>query len=153
MARFCENCGHELANENSRFCESCGAEQKTYKKQNSSGINVPTLMCPHCGQETPYGVKNCMNCGLPIQEENNTAAVVIGYIVTFIFSIFGIIPAIYLLTRNNGKAKTQGLWLIIIVVVWIISLLVFRSWFAYVIVIILMIAGIYMWFNDYVLIE
>ena len=39
MARFCDKCGHKLANEKGKFCERCGAEVK-YESDSSAGGNV-----------------------------------------------------------------------------------------------------------------
>ena len=39
MARFCDKCGHKLANEKGKFCERCGAELK-YESDSSAGSNV-----------------------------------------------------------------------------------------------------------------
>ena len=84
-----------------------------------------------------------------MEVEDNTKTVIVGYIVTFLFGVVGFIPAIYLLTRKNGKAKTQGLVLIIISIVRILASLIFRSWVALLLVIILMIGGIALWVEDY----
>ena len=42
MARFCDKCGHKLANENGKFCDRCGAELK-YESDSSAGssMNIP----------------------------------------------------------------------------------------------------------------
>ena len=42
MARFCDKCGHKLANEKGKFCERCGAELK-YEADSSAGssMNIP----------------------------------------------------------------------------------------------------------------
>ncbi|WP_296791549.1 zinc ribbon domain-containing protein [uncultured Methanobrevibacter sp.] len=42
MARFCDKCGHELANEKGKFCDRCGAELK-YESDSSAGssMNIP----------------------------------------------------------------------------------------------------------------
>ena len=42
MARFCDKCGHKLANEKGKFCERCGAELK-YESDSSAGssVNIP----------------------------------------------------------------------------------------------------------------
>lgn len=39
MAKFCDKCGHKLANEKGKFCERCGAEVK-YGSDSSAGSNV-----------------------------------------------------------------------------------------------------------------
>ena len=148
MAKFCDKCGAQLKNENAKFCDKCGAEVKINNNQSNTGTtNIgPMTVCPHCGQNTPMGLTQCEKCGSPL--ENNNTAVIVGYIVTFLFPIFGLIPAIYLLTRDNGKAKTQGVFLIGILVLFLIFIFLF-GWIAYIVVIILMVAGLALWFNDY----
>ena len=149
MPIFCDKCGAQLKNENAKFCDKCGAEVKINNNQRNTGTNNtgPMTICPHCNQTTPAGPTHCEKCGSSL--ENNTTAVIVGYIVTLIVSILGLIPAIYLLTRNNGKAKTQGVFLIVIIILYIILNLILRSWVTYVLVIILMVAGLALWFNDY----
>ncbi len=153
MPKFCDKCGHQLKNENAKFCDNCGSEIKTSQNQNNTNTNVPETFCPRCGQATPFGQTNCMNCGAPIQVEDNTLAVAVGYIITFLISILGLIPAIYLLTRNSGKAKTQGLWLIITIVIEILCNFIFNSVVGLIIAIILLIAGIVIWVSDTIIIE
>ena len=42
MARFCDKCGHKLANEKGKFCERCGAELKYGSDSStSSSVNIP----------------------------------------------------------------------------------------------------------------
>ena len=150
MASFCDKCGHELKIENARFCDKCGAEVKIRNSQTSNAQGV-MMACPHCGQATPMGLDKCENCGSSL--EDNTAAVIIGYIITFLLPLLGLIPAIYLLTRKNGKAKTQGVFLIGIIILMIILNLIFSFWIAYVIVFIVMVVGAFLWFNDYTLFQ
>ena len=149
MTKFCDKCGAELKNENAKFCDKCGAKVKiSNNNRNTKTTNMgPVHICPHCGQTTPMGLTHCEKCGSSL--ENNTTAVIVGYIVTLIVSILGLIPAIYLLTRNNGKAKTQGVFLIVIIILYLILNLILRSWVTYVLVIILMVVGLALWFNDY----
>lgn len=151
MVKFCDKCGEELKNENAKFCDKCGAEVKMSSNQNSAGTaNLGgVVVCPHCGQTTPMGSTNCEKCGSSL--ENNTVAVMVGYVVSFLLPIIGLIPAIYLLTRDNGKAKTQGVLLIGLIVVFIILNLIFRSWIAYLVILLLMIGGVVLWFNDFTL--
>lgn len=148
MASFCDKCGHELKNENARFCDKCGAEVKTRNSQAGNAQGVMTA-CPHCGQATPMGLDKCENCGSTL--EDNTAAVIIGYIITLLLPLLGLIPAIYLLTRKNGKARTQGVFLIGIIILMIILNLIFSVWIGYVVVIIAMVVAAFLWFEDYTL--
>ena len=153
MTKFCDKCGAELNNDNARFCEKCGTEVKTSSNQNSSQTATVSgvVICPHCGQATAMGLTHCEKCGSSL--ENNTVAVIAGYIVTFIVPIIGLIPAIYLLTRENGKAKTQGVLLIVWIVIGIIFNLLF-GWGIYLIISIIMMAvGIYLWYDNFSLFD
>lgn len=151
MVKFCDKCGEELKNENAKFCDKCGAEVKISNNQSNAGQTTVggVVICPHCGQTTAMGLTHCEKCGVSL--EDNTVAVIVGYIVSIIVPIIGLIPAIYLLTRDNGKAKTQGVLLIGLIIVFAILNLILEIWIAYIIIIILMVAGISLWFNDYTL--
>ena len=107
MVKFCDKCGAELNNDNARFCDKCGAEVKTSSNQNSSQTTTVSgvVICPHCGQTTAMGLTRCEKCGSSL--ENNSTAVIAGYIVTFIVPIIGLIPAIYLLTREMENQKLR----------------------------------------------
>ena len=149
MVKFCDKCGAEL-NDNVKFCDKCGAEVKIINNQ-SNNISTPMgaeVICPHCKQSTPMGLTHCKNCGSSL--EDNTTAVIVGYIVTFLIPIFGLIPAIYLLTRENGKAKTQGVLLIGLIIINVLSALIFGNYIIQLIImIIFIIVAIYLWFNDF----
>ena len=152
MVKFCDKCGAELKNDNVKFCDKCGAEVKANNNNSNAGTTVGgVVICPHCGQTTPMGQTICAKCGSSL--ENNTTAVIVGYIVTLILGFFGIIPGIYLLTRNNGKAKTQGLILTIISILWVVVALVFQSWVTYILIILLIIGGAIIWFTDTIIIN
>ena len=149
MARFCDKCGNELKNDNARFCDKCGAEVKVTIQTNAGTGNMGGMViCPRCGQTTPMGLTHCDKCGSAL--EDNTTAVIVGYIVTFLLGILGIIPAIYLLTRDNGKAKTQGVFLIGLIIISAILNFTFNNWIlAHLLIIVLMALGIYLWYNEY----
>lgn len=149
MAKFCDKCGNELKNDNAKFCDKCGAEVKITNNQtiNQTTTTGGMVVCPHCSQTTTMGLDYCEKCGSSL--EDNTTAVIVGYIVTLLIPIIGLIPAIYLLTRNNGKSKTQGVLIIGLIIITVILNLIFQSWITYLIVIILMVIGIYLWYNDY----
>ncbi len=112
MPSFCDKCGNELKNEDAKFCDKCGAEVKNQNNDNTSG-KVTETICPHCAKPTPIGETICPHCGLDVQMENNLVAVLIGYIALWLIPIISLIIGIYLLTRNNAKSKTQGVFLII----------------------------------------
>ena len=149
MTKFCDKCGAELKNENAKFCDKCGAKVKiSNNNSNTKTTNMgPVHICPHCGQTTPMGLTHCEKCESSL--EDYTTAVIIGYIVTLFVPILSLIPGIYLLTRNNGKAKTQGVFIIGITILFVIFVLIFQSWVTYLLLIILIIVGIYLWYNDY----
>ncbi|WP_296887861.1 zinc-ribbon domain-containing protein [uncultured Methanobrevibacter sp.] len=143
MVKFCHNCGAELRNENDKFCQKCGAE--VYHDNNSNFNNLDSGMtCPNCGEMVPLYQKSCPHCGQVF--EDNTVAVIIGYVVSIVFSIFGLIPGAYLLTRDNPKSRTQG---VIVCAVSVLNLsALFIRWFAYLFMIIAIGFGIYLWIND-----
>ena len=62
MVKFCDKCGAKLKSENAQFCQECGTEVKTSQNQNA-GTTFTGNVCPHCGQNTPIGQPNCVNCG------------------------------------------------------------------------------------------
>lgn len=114
MPSFCDKCGNELKNDNVKFCDKCGAEVKINQNKADS-TTVSGIVCPHCGQTTQMGLKNCQNCGAPL-EDDHTIAIIIGYVGLFLTLIIGftwiisLITGIYLLTRDNSKkARTHGI--------------------------------------------
>lgn len=153
MGKFCEQCGSELKNKNAKFCDKCGARVRD--NVNTMNNNTPQIICPKCSSKIPMGQNVCMNCGTAL--EDNKIAVIIGYIVAFIFPIFDLIPGIYLLTRNNGKAKTQGLIICvmsIVLTVFTMNLLILDNpEFYFIIYILFTISGVYLWVNDIELIS
>lgn len=143
MVKFCHNCGAELRSENDKFCQKCGAE--VYHDNNANINNIESGMtCPKCGNIVPFYQKSCPNCGLIF--EDNKIAVIIGYIVSIFFGIFGLIPGVYLLTRDNSKSRTQGIIVCAISLLWLLALLI--RWFAYIFIIIAVCFGIYLWTTD-----
>jgi len=121
--QFCDKCGHELKNENAKFCDKCGAEIKNTNTNNNFG-HISGITCPHCGKTISIGQIICPNCGAEVYHENNTVAIVIGYLFLLIVPLISLIVGIYLLTRNNKKSKTHGVLLIIFVVITIIANLI-----------------------------
>ncbi|WP_298518269.1 zinc-ribbon domain-containing protein [uncultured Methanobrevibacter sp.] len=101
MSKFCPNCGEELV-ENARFCKKCGYDLEN-KKEND--------FAPASGQYTPQ-----------VAEKSHTIAIVIGYIAAILVPIIGLIIGVYLMTRDEEKAKRHGKYVIIVaIVVWILN--------------------------------
>lgn len=156
MPKFCDSCGSELKNENAKFCDKCGAEVKTNQNESNSET-VSGVVCPKCGTTNPIGQKVCSNCGEYVVLENNTVAVIVGYIGLWTFTIISLITGIYLLTRPNGKSKTQGLLLIIFMILDSIIAFTMYSYLYYfpdylikslTIAVIGTIIGLLVWFSD-----
>lgn len=150
MVKYCDKCGNELKNEDAKFCDKCGSEIKVIEQneakpqQNNTKPVVAGVVCRKCGEIVPITEKVCPNCNTPT--EDNKTAVIVGYIVTWIFSIFGFIPAVYLISRDNKKSNTQGF---ILLAMSILSLLYLaNSIVAFIIEVILTIIGIYLWVSD-----
>ena len=119
MSNFCDKCGAEVK-EGTKFCHKCGAEISAKQIPATDEPSGSGVFCPHCGQIVPLGQTVCLNCGQSL--ETNKAAIIIGYILAIIIPLFGIIVAIYLLTRNNAKSKKHGgIILALSIFVWIIS--------------------------------
>lgn len=143
MPTFCDKCGNELKNDNAKFCDKCGAEiSGNQNKNNNNTTTVSGISCPHCGQVTQMGLPNCQNCGAPLDTEDYTTAIIIGYATLVLGLIFGllwiitIILGIYLLTRkNNQKAKTHGIILtalpIVLFIIVLFIIFVFLEFFMY----------------------
>ena len=134
LPTFCDKCGNELKNDNAKFCDKCGAEiSGNQNKNNNNTTTVSGISCPHCGQVTQMGLPNCQNCGAPLDTEDYTTAIIIGYatlVLGLIFQLLWIITiilGIYLLTRkNNQKAKTHGIILTALpIVLFIIVFIIF----------------------------
>ena len=109
MSKFCPSCGEELV-DNAKFCKNCGK-------------NIEWTNQPHSNQ-TDY------TRTVPVVEKSHTIAIVLGYICAVLIPLFGIIFAIYLLTRNDspGASKHGKIVLAIAVIVWLISFFLFFRW-------------------------
>ena len=146
MSKFCDKCGSELKNENAKFCDKCSAEVNN-SANNAANNTLPSVTCPKCGNNIPFGQNRCLKCGSSF--EDNKTAVIVGYIVAVILGIFGLIPGIYLLTRDNEKSKKQGMIICLISITRIIFNLFLRNFYlSWIIVIILIIIGVYLWINE-----
>ena len=113
MSKFCPECGKELQ-DNAKFCKECGAKiPQVDNTVENNAIQQPTQA---------YAP--------PAAENKHTAAVVLGYICAILIPLFGVIFAIYLLTRKDSdSAKFHGKIIIgVAVVIWIISFLFMMSY-------------------------
>ncbi len=95
LTKFCPNCGTEM-NDTSNFCPSCGTSQQP----NESTTNV-NITCSNCGSPIPQGSMTCVRCGTPLYKKDYKFVLIIGYILSIIAPIIGIIIGIYLLTRKD----------------------------------------------------
>ncbi|MDR0912812.1 MAG: hypothetical protein LBM96_09470 [Methanobrevibacter sp.] len=100
-----------------------------------------TKYCINCGEIIDKRAEICPKCGVRvapppmqyIQPQNNSdnseynTMIILGYIFTFIFGIVGLIISIYLLTRDNDRAKKHGLIMIIISVIFTLIWIFFAS--------------------------
>jgi predicted amidophosphoribosyltransferase len=136
MVKYCTKCGKENP-DISNFCESCG-ENINKEKYHENHLNefdhqintrsYDNIECPYCGASMPLiPSKNikCIYCGMSIREDESkhNTAIIMGYLVA-LFTGLGIIPAIYLLTRDNQRAKTHGIIILIIFLLYVV-------WFIY----------------------
>ena len=152
MPTFCDKCGAELKDSNLKFCHNCGAEISTNQNTVSTETINAGISCPHCGTIVPFGQTICEHCGQPL--EDNKTAIIIGYVVAFLIGIFGLIPGIYLLTRNNAKSKTQGLVIIALSIIPGLCNLIFGNLWIFIISYIVIIGiGLYLWKENKILMQ
>ena len=138
----------ELKNENAKFCDKCGAEVKISTNQTNNGAATTggTVICPHCGQALPYGAGS-MRAMRVILKEDNTIAIIVGYIVTFLIPILGLIPGIYLLTRDNKKSRIQGINILAFLIVMVICNIIFSFPLNLLVpTVIFVISGVMLWY-------
>lgn len=130
---FCSNCGAEVQ-ENTKFCAKCGTAINNNEQQANTPQNTASgITCPKCGSIIPLGNTVCLNCGIPLNQESNTAAIILGYVGTILGILFipiigiliGLIASIYLLTRQNKSAKIHG------IIIMVILLIIAGLWFSY----------------------
>ncbi|WP_458453086.1 zinc-ribbon domain-containing protein [Methanobrevibacter sp.] len=105
MSKYCPKCGEELV-DNAKFCKNCGT-------------NLENM-------QNPEPTNN--NFQVPVVEKDHTIAIIIGYILAVFMSLFGVVVAIYLMTRDSPKAKKHGKYVLILsIVLWVLSrLFLFR---------------------------
>ena len=104
MSKFCPSCGEELV-DSAKFCKNCGKNLEDIQfEESNSEIVTP--------QHQPSG-----------EENGHTLAIVAGYILAFLIPLFGIIIAIYLMTRkDSARASKHGKFILIIaVIIWAIN--------------------------------
>ena len=109
MSKFCPSCGEELV-ENAKFCKRCG-------------MNLETM------QENPHKKENVnQEYSVPVVENDHKLAIYAGYALAILIPLFGVIVAIYLLTRKDSeKAKKHGKYILILAaVIWFISVVLIR---------------------------
>lgn len=142
LNKFCTQCGKEVS-EDANFCDKCGnsfdssvSNQQNSNQENSNfQPNQPKGPCVKCGSLTSYNSNICDACGEvnPHRpKESHTAAIVLGYIFSFLSPLIGIIFAIYLLTRENEDVKKHGIiQLVIAIIIGIIFISLYLSWLSY----------------------
>nr|WP_295000647.1 zinc-ribbon domain-containing protein [uncultured Methanobrevibacter sp.] len=129
---FCSNCGKEVK-DSAKFCPACGASMAgDSTSSNSQNTQVSGTPCPNCGSIVPFGNVACTNCGSMLNPDKHTAAIVIGYICSFLIPIVGIITGIYLLTRPNRDVHKHGIIMIVVAIVFSIVFWLLFSYFSYV---------------------
>lgn len=107
MTKYCPSCGEELV-DNARFCKSCG-------------INLDTM------EQNTYSHQKNTEQFIKATEKSHTIAIYLGYALAILLPLFGFIISIYLLTRDASDAKRHGKYILIIaVIVWIVSFILFR---------------------------
>ena len=120
---YCSRCGNETK-EDEAYCEECG-----YKLPQKTAV-VEQKFCLKCGAEMRKEETFCSSCGTRIGDmgpENATEvkyphqlATVLGYVFGFLGGWLGLVFGIYLVTRQNPRAKYHGKVVLIITVVMII---------------------------------
>ena len=102
MSKFCPSCGEELVDE-AKFCKNCGKNLDWTNQSQSGQTNFTQTV--------------------PVVEKSHTLAIVIGYICSIIIPLFGLIFAIYLLTRKDSPSASKHgkIILALSLIVWFIS--------------------------------
>lgn len=112
-SKNCPNCGKNVVLQ-SKFCDSCGNPL-------IEGIVKPKTICKFCGSEIPTGAQKCMRCGewvdKKVEDSRYNGIIAVGYIFTLLGGWIGFIIALYLITRDNKKARKNGYIMLIIALV------------------------------------
>ena len=137
---FCPSCGAEKK-EGSKFCHNCGyafpdselggeSVNNSFDSQSNpiSNSGVQSSGIPNSGVQTS-GIPNSgveasgiPNPGMQTSENPHTLPKILGYICAILIPLFGVIFAIYMLTRPEEDAKKHGkIMLGLSIFIWIIS--------------------------------
>lgn len=124
---YCKNCGNKLEN-SAKFCPKCGSSVNDETSPNTQQNTNSGINCPKCGSLIPFGNVACSNCGNLLYQDSHTTAIILGYICSIFIPLFGIIFAIYLLTRPNTDVRKHG---IIMIIISIAIMIIAYFWFSY----------------------
>lgn len=87
--------------------------------------------CPHCKGEISVDASKCRHCGEWIDKSKkpNTygGATVVGYFFAIFGGWLGIVVGLYLLTRDNEKAKLHGKIILGISGIWILLIIILMA--------------------------
>lgn len=130
---YCSECGTENS-ANSKFCKKCG---KVLSLTLKNPKNADTkIKCPYCAEEIKPQAKKCKHCGewldrnaRPQSTKDYSGIMLIGVIFTILGGIIGLIISLYLISRNDKRARDVGIVLLIVNIIWIfILLMLYASW-------------------------
>jgi len=101
---FCPNCGKEIKDD-AKFCPFCGCEIKKSDHETINGVVVDDNVHPYVND----GSSNAKENTTTSSDKYNTSAI-IGFILSFIFPIGGIILCVLALVQiYNTNQKGRGL--------------------------------------------
>lgn len=131
---FCSECGVKRDN-NAKFCQNCGASFEKFGGLDKS--NKIISKCPYCAEEINPGAVKCKHCGewlnkkaeSEVKKEDHSAAIALGYIFSILGGVIGLVFALYLVTRQDKRARDHGGIMLIIFLVWILILILLISSF------------------------
>ena len=107
MSKYCPSCGEELV-DNAKFCKNCGMNLENMEANRNTAPS------------------NAEQFRATVPQNDHKLAVYAGYVLAILIPLFGIIIAIYLMTRNDSDyANKHGKYVLILgVVIWFISFLI-----------------------------
>lgn len=131
---FCSECGVKRE-EDAKFCQNCGASFEKLGGLNKS--NKIISKCPYCAEEINPSAVKCKHCGewlnkkaeSEVKKEDHSAAIALGYIFSILGGVIGLVFALYLVTRQDKRARDHGGIMLIIFLVWILILILLISSF------------------------